>query len=466
MAARIANRSKRVSSAPRGKLVFSFLEFFAGGGMVRAGLGNGWRCLFANDFDPKKAAAYIDNWGGKEIYVGDVRNVREDQLPQTSPDLVWASFPCQDLSLAGAGAGLKGNRSGSFWPFWERMTELCASGRAPRMIVLENVAGTLSSHDGKDFQSIIEAFVELGYDVGAMTIDAQLFVPQSRQRLFFIAVPRRVAPRQLSLLSDEDEAWRSAALKRAYNQLPQRLQKHWIWWSMPLPPARNTCFGDIIEDDPSDVSWHSLKETQKLLGMMSPKNLEKVEEAKLAGRRMVGGMYRRTRTENGRSVQRVEVRFDDVSGCLRTPGGGSSRQTIFVVDGKAVRSRLISARETARLMGLPDEYKLPARYNDAYHLTGDGVVVNVVKHLAENVLEPHLRRVAAEGAKTPSKQKAKAKAPGKRKTAAKKTKLPAAKKSVAKKFSNAKAAKSVKKTGRPAKNAKLRSGSGRRKHAA
>ncbi len=465
MATRIASKSKPVSSAPRGKSVFTFLEFFAGGGMVRAGLGHGWRCLFANDFDPKKAAAYIDNWGGKEIYVGDVRNVRQDQLPQTSPDLAWASFPCQDLSLAGAGAGLKGNRSGSFWPFWDRMTELCASGRGPKMIVLENVAGTLTSHDGKDFESIIEAFVNLGYDVGAMTIDAQLFVPQSRQRLFFVAVPRKDAPRQLSLLSDEDEAWRSAALKRAYNELPQQLQKHWIWWSMPLPPVRNKRFADIIEDDPSDVSWHTPKETQKLLGMMSAKNLAKVEDAKLAGRRMVGGMYRRTRTENGKSVQRVEVRFDDVSGCLRTPGGGSSRQTIFVVDGKTVRSRLISARETARLMGLPDEYKLPARYNDAYHLTGDGVVVNVIKYLAEKVLEPHLKRVASRSAKTPAKKTAKAKASAMQKVAARKGIGPAKKKAVAKKRSKSKAAKSVK-TARAAKSAKPRSGSGRRKHAA
>jgi DNA (cytosine-5)-methyltransferase 1 len=463
MVTRIASKSKPVSSAPRGKSVFTFLEFFAGGGMVRAGLGHGWRCLFANDFDPKKAAAYIDNWGGKEIYVGDVRNVREDQLPQTSPDLAWASFPCQDLSLAGTGAGLKGNRSGSFWPFWDRMTELCASGRGPKMIVLENVAGTLSSHDGKDFESIIEAFVDLGYDVGAMTIDAQLFVPQSRQRLFFLAVPRKDAPRQLSLLSDEDEAWRSAALKRAYNELPQRLQKRWIWWSMPLPPVRNTRFADIIEDDPFDVSWHTPKETQKLLGMMSAKNLAKVEEAKLAGRRMVGGMYRRTRTENGRSVQRVEVRFDDVSGCLRTPGGGSSRQTIFVVDGKTVRSRLISARETARLMGLPDEYKLPARYNDAYHLTGDGVVVNVIKYLAEKVLEPHLKRAGLQSAKTPAGKTTKGKAPAK-KVSTKKDKAPVAKKGVTKKPPKTKAAKSAKRA--KAKNAKPRFNSGRRKHAA
>ena len=93
---------------------------------------------------------------------------------------------------------------------------------------------------------------------------------------------------------------------------------------------------------------------------------------------------------------KAEVRFDDVAGCLRTPAGGSSRQKLLIVDGKRVRSRLLSPREAARLMGLPDSYRLPARYSDAYHLAGDGVAVPVVRHLASQVLEPLV--VASRGA--------------------------------------------------------------------
>ena len=92
-------------------------------------------------------------------------------------------------------------------------------------------------------------------------------------------------------------------------------------------------------------------------------------------------------------MQRAEARFDGVSGCLRTPAGGSSRQFVIVVEKNRVRSRLISARETARLMGLPDEYVLPEKYNEAYHLTGDGVVVPAVRHIAAHVLEPLLRGI-------------------------------------------------------------------------
>jgi DNA (cytosine-5)-methyltransferase 1 len=125
--------------------------------------------------------------------------------------------------------------------------------------------------------------------------------------------------------------------------------------------------------------------------MMSPINRDKVEKAKGAKRRMVGGIYKRTRLdENGNRAQRAEIRFDDLAGCLRTPVGGSSRQSIMIVEGNKVRSRLLSPREAARLMGLPESYKLPENYNEAYHLSGDGVAVPVVRFLAAHVLEPLL----------------------------------------------------------------------------
>jgi DNA (cytosine-5)-methyltransferase 1 len=121
-----------------------------------------------------------------------------------------------------------------------------------------------------------------------------------------------------------------------------------------------------------------------------------VEEAKAAGRRMVGALYRRTRYgADGAKIQRAEARFDDLAGCLRTPAGGSSRQILLLVEDGRLRSRLISARETARLMGLPEDYALPQNYADAYHLTGDGVVVGAVCHLAAHLFEPALAHMRA-----------------------------------------------------------------------
>lgn len=376
----------------------SFYEFFAGGGMARAGLGEGWTCLFANDFDAKKGFAYQANWGtGGELTVGDIRGLDAGDLPGQA-DLVWGSFPCQDLSLAGVGAGLGGERSGTFYAFWDVIRGLAGQGRAPKLVAVENVCGALTSHGGRDFEAICRTFAEAGYRCGALVINADRFVPQSRPRLFVIGVREggEIAPELLA--SGPVEPFHTRALTRAVAALPDALRETLLWWNVPTPGRRAATFADLIEGEPDSVPWHNQAETKRLLDMMSPVNAAKVEAARRAGRRMVGGVYRRTRIgAAGERVQRAEVRFDDVAGCLRTPSGGSSRQIILVVDGPRVRSRLISARETARLMGLPDDYVLPRNYNDAYHVTGDGVAAPVVRHLARYLFEPLV--AAAAGAR-------------------------------------------------------------------
>jgi len=376
--------------APAGPAAdFTFYEFFAGGGMVRSGLGLNWECLFANDFDFKKSAAYAANWGDGELVTKDVGKLSAREIPGRA-DLVWASFPCQDLSLAGMGAGLKGDRSGTFWPFWRLVKNLAAEKRGPSVIVLENVCGTLTSHDGKDFPAIADALADSGYRFGAMVVDAAEFVPQSRPRLFIIAVAKGLAIPEGLVAPESSLLWHSKALQVAHLRLKGKAKQQWLWWKLPAPPRRNTRFADFVEDDPASVSWHTPEETERLLGMMSDLNEQKVDDAKKSGQLLVGTVYKRTRLDNKdkKKVQRAEIRFDDIAGCLRTSTGGSSRQLIVVVKGDEVRSRLLSSREAARLMGLPDEYKLPRSYNEAYHLVGDGVVVPVVRYLAENLLEP------------------------------------------------------------------------------
>ncbi len=380
------------AAASFGRPRLSFYEFFAGGGMARLGLGSDWRCLFANDIDFKKGLTYQANFGIGELTVGDIRNLAPAALPGYA-DLAWGSFPCQDLSLAGVGAGLNGERSGTFYPFWDVMEGLAREARSPRIIAMENVCGTLTSHGGADFEAICTSFVNAGYRCGFLVIDAQLFVPQSRPRLFILGVRRDVIIDSALLAPEPLPPFHTRSLCKAVDRLPERLRSDLLWWNLPTPSHRLLTLADVIEDNPTSVAWRTPAETLQLLEMMSPVNEAKVNSAKRAGRRMVGGVYKRTRLdESGRKAQRAEVRFDDVSGCLRTPAGGSSRQVILVVDGLCVRSRLISARETARLMGLPDDYKLPKSYNEAYHLTGDGVAVDVVRHLARHIFEPVLRQ--------------------------------------------------------------------------
>lgn len=365
---------------------FSFYEFFAGGGMARLGLGEAWACAFANDFDRVKAATYRANFtdAPKHLHEVDVWKLSAADLPGHA-DLAWASSPCQDLSLAGSRAGFAGGRSGAFFGFWRLMEGLAAEGRAPRTLVIENVVGLLTSHGGQDFTALAQALADQGYRFGALEIDAARFLPQSRPRVFVVAT-REPPPVGLTGPSP----FHTRAVQSVAAALPPDLAERWIWWALPAPPARNSNLAAVLEPDAA-VSWHAPERTARWLELMAPLHRTRLQARAERGERAVGAVFRRMRLEDGAKVQRAEVRFDGLAGCLRTPRGGSSRQVIAVVEGGTVRTRLLSPREAARLMGLPESYRLPDAATSALQVAGDGVAVPVVRWLAQAILEPLLR---------------------------------------------------------------------------
>ena len=367
----------------------SFLEFFAGGGMARAGLGPAWRCLFANDFDPLKARTYRANWGEDDLRVGDVWDLEAADLPGHA-DLAWASSPCQDFSLAGARAGLGGGRSSAFFGFWRLVEALDRQGRAPRAVVLENVGGLLSSRGGADFAAVCALLAQRGYRFGAVEIDAAALVPQSRPRVFVVAARGSVPPG----LAGAPGVFHTPAVRQAHDRLPAALKSLWQWWRLAAPPVRNARLADLLEPDAAAV-WRTEGQTLALLAQMNPLHRARLDAARAGGERVVAAVYRRIRREGGQRVQRAELRLDGLAGCLRTPGGGSSRQFLVVAEAGRIASRLLTAREGARLMGLPDHYRLPGSQSAALTVVGDGVAVPVVRLLSEQLLEPLLLAPAA-----------------------------------------------------------------------
>jgi len=211
-----------------------------------------------------------------------------------------------------------------------------------------------------------------------------LFVPQSRPRLFVIA--SKHAPASL-IANGPCEPFHSMKLREVVARLPDALRKRYVWWRLDAPPKRNTRLADLLDDDAS-AEWHSAEQTQRLLDQMSELQRARVDTMRSSGRREVGAVFRRIRVEHGERVQRAEARFDGIAGCLRTPAGGSSRQILMFVDGGQVRSRLLNPREAARLMGVGDDYPIPASQTAALHLFGDGVCVPVVRWLADHLLTP------------------------------------------------------------------------------
>jgi DNA (cytosine-5)-methyltransferase 1 len=181
-------------------------------------------------------------------------------------------------------------------------------------------------------------------------------------------------------------------LVSAHAHLRAQTRKKWRWWRIAAPSKRNLSLAEIIEDEPTGVGWHSPEQTLALIAKMSSPHLMRLGRAQNCGHKIFGTAFKRMRKDKfGNTIQRTEIRFDGTSGCLRTPAGGSSRQILFVVNGGEIKSRLLSAREAASLMGLQSSYSLPKRHNEALHLLGDGVAVPVVRFLGDNLLKQMLR---------------------------------------------------------------------------
>lgn len=319
-------------------------EFFAGMGLVRAGLERcGIETIFANDIDRTKAALYQENWGDKELRVGDVGELEGDDIPTV--DLATASFPCVDLSLAGNRAGLNGTRSGVVFEFCRILNEM--GERAPDTVLIENVPGFLSANGGQDFQSVTESLRELDYEVGHICIDAAAFVPQSRRRVFMVG-----SRRMLPLLSD------------------------------PPPPRDDLRLAEIAIED--DDEWWEPPRLGRFLISLSPIQSDRV--ASYALREDIGyfGAYRRTR--NGHAVW--EVRADEKAGALRTTRGGSAKQAVLRAGCGGVAARWMNVREYARLQGAEDFSYSSVTPQQAMFALGDAVCVPVVEWLARNCLLP------------------------------------------------------------------------------
>ncbi len=356
-------------------------EFFSGIGLMRLGLDQaGWTTVFANDIEEEKAEMYRHHFhaSNKELVVDDIHNIGANEVPNVT--LATASFPCNDLSLAGGRAGLEGIQSSAFWGFIRILREM--RQRKPPIVLLENVTGFLSSKEGADFEAALVALNELGYSVDALIIDAVHFVPQSRQRLFVIGrLGGTVTARTCETPDFFESGVRPPALAKFIFEHPAI---NWSIRQLPMLPNRQQQLEDILEALPdNNAAWWSKERVDYLTNQMSVRH--RVLADAMAARRVwsYGTVFRRVRNE--RSM--AELRTDGIAGCLRTPRGGSGRQILFKAGYGRFMARLLSPRECARLMGAED-FLIGASLNQALFGFGDAVCVKVVEWIAIHYLNP------------------------------------------------------------------------------
>lgn len=357
-------------------------EFFAGIGLMRLGLeAEGWQISFANDIEPDKYSMYADHFtDAREHFVlEDIHKLSADDIPSVT--LATASFPCNDLSLAGMRKGIGGKQSSAYWGFIRLLDEM--GDRRPPMVMLENVAGFLTSHGGRDLQAALLALNRLGYAVDAIVVDAARFVPQSRVRLFVIGVAvngqAKWEAKESSHFYESDV--RPKALADFIFTHPEIV---WNIRELPRLPKTAATMEDVVEDMPEDSDvWWNEKRRDYLVSQMSERHLTTLKQMMGESRWSYGTVFRRVR--KGKSM--AELRTDGIAGCLRTPRGGSGRQILVKAGYGKVNVRLITPRECARLMGA-DNFTISASLNKALFGFGDAVCVPAISWIARYYLNP------------------------------------------------------------------------------
>jgi len=372
----------------------TFAEFFAGIGLMRMGLEKeGWSIAFANDIAADKYEMYAEHFQDamSHFILGDIHKLSADCVPAVA--LATASFPCNDLSLAGMRKGLAGQASSAYWEFVRILDEM--RERRPPLVLLENVAGFLTSHEGRDFQSELLALNRLGYAVDPFIIDAARFVPQSRVRLFVIGCRQNgqgmwKAKESLSFYESDIRPKPLAEFILCHPEIVWNLR------DMPSLPINAPLLPEILEELPNDSPlWWNDARRDYLISQMSERHAAQLKKMMENDHLSFGTIFRRIR----KSRSMAELRTDLVAGCLRTPRGGSARQILIQAGKGPVSVRFLTPRECARLMGA-DDFVIKTDFNKALFGFGDAVCVPVVAWIARNYLNPLVEEIFqhAEGA--------------------------------------------------------------------
>jgi DNA (cytosine-5)-methyltransferase 1 len=335
---------------------FTFADLFAGIGGTRLGFEHsGGRCVFTSEYDRFCVQTYRANFRPEHEVAGDIRAVTrtDETIAAQVPDhdVLVAGFPCQPFSIAGVS---KKNALGRAHGFecetqGTLFFEICKilQVKRPVAFLLENVRNLRSHDGGKTFTVIMNALKELGYHVDARVIDAQHWVPQHRERVYIAGFRHETAFRMQDV---PVPAGKAPVLSSILHPENGSETKH-----PGFTDARGQVDGKYTL---TSHLWRYLKNYK--------------EKHQAAGNGFGFGLV--TRTDIARTLS------------ARYYKDGSE---ILISRGKGRNPRRLTPRECARLMGFPDDYRIPVSDTQAYKQFGNSVVVPVIQTIAA-AMKPHV----------------------------------------------------------------------------
>lgn len=312
-----------------------FIDLFAGIGGFRLALESlGLKCVFSSESNKYAQETYSANFG--EIPHGDITKIDEYIIPKH--DVLCAGFPCQAFSISGKRLGFDDVRGTLFFEIAR-----IAKHHNPKILFLENVKNFVRHDKGKTLKTVREILKSLNYDVFYKVLNASNFgVPTARERIYILGFRRDL---NISNFEFPKSKPQSVSLKQLLDN--QELTSKYII-------------------NRKDFFFKTKQINKNVFGELPNKPVQ-------IGIINKGGQGERIYHENGHAIT------------FSANGGGVASKTgAYLVNGKI---RKLSPRECARVMGFPEDFKIPVSDAQAYKQFGNTVAIPIIKAIFENILE-------------------------------------------------------------------------------
>lgn len=306
-----------------------FIDLFSGIGAFRIAFESfGAECVFSIDKDKYACETYDTNFNTQSH--GDIRDIGEKDVPEH--DILCAGFPCQAFSISGKQMGFEDMRGTLFFEII-RIVQY----HRPKIIFLENVSNLERHDNGKTFNIIRENLEKLDYNLYYKVINASQYgVAQSRKRIYIICIREDIDNHN---------------------------------FMFPNPTNKDVALEDILLKENTDE--FILNKEYKL--DKSKLNTPRSNKPIRVGTVNKGGQGDRIYSDKGHAIT-----------LSATGGGNGSKTGLYYVDEKV---RKLHPRETARLMGFPEDYKVNPSTAQAHKQFGNSIVVDVLQYIIEKLIE-------------------------------------------------------------------------------
>jgi DNA (cytosine-5)-methyltransferase 1 len=311
-----------------------FIDLFAGIGGFRIAFEElGFKCVFSSEWDKYAQKTYFENFN--EVPYGDITRLRDEDIEKTIPahDILCGGFPCQAFSISGKQKGFEDTRGTLFFDI-VRIVKV----KKPKILFLENVKNFKKHDGGKTFSKVMSVLDEIGYNAFAKVLNASHYgAPTSRERVYLICFRK-----DLGVSSFE----------------------------FPLPTFEKIYLKDYLEDNMllsefeinrPDIRFY--KEAEQPL-QLNPIQIGTINN---------GGQGERIYSINGHAIT------------LSAHGGGAASKTgAYLVNGKP---RKLTPRECSRIMGFPENFKIPVSKAQAYKQFGNSVSIQVLRAILKEMIK-------------------------------------------------------------------------------